>query len=332
MPVALICPEAMLHKPLPMVDVLRDAGFEIRYPDNPELARGALSEDELIAALRGVSAVVAGGAEGYTQRVCASLPELRVIARAGVGYDAVNIPAATKHNIAVTITPTANHEAVAELALALLFATTKKMVDGHRRILAGEWPRVPLTPIRGKTIGILGLGRIGRSMATRCQSLGMKVIATEQFPNQDFVKKHGIELVDFNTLLARSDFITIHCPLTSETRGLFNRDTFGKMKEGSILINTARGLVVVEADLLRALKSGRLRAAGLDVFEKEPPSIDNPLFALDNVVVSPHIAGADEFSMRDMGTEAAQCIAKLYQGQWPDGAVVNDELKSGWKW
>lgn len=331
MPIAQINPEAMLDAPLPMVDVLRDAGFEVRYPKNRMIARGVCTEEELIAELQGVSAVVAT-AEKYSEKVISSLPDLRVIARAGVGYDAVDVDSATRHNVAVTITPTANHAAVAELALALLFATTKRIVDGHRRVVNGEWPRVPLTPIRGQTLGIFGLGRIGRSMATRSISLGMKVIATEQYPDEQFVKDNDIELVDFDTLLARSDFITIHSPLTDDTRGLFNKDAFAKMKQGSILLNSARGPIVVEADLLEALKSGHLQAAGLDVFEQEPPSTDNPLFQLENVVASPHIAGADDLSMENMGTEAAQCIARLYKGDWPEGAVVNDSLKENWKW
>src|SRR5204863_5851426 len=136
----------------------------------------------------------------------AALPDLRIIARAGVGYDLVDVPAATARGVAVTITPTANHEAVAEFALAHLFAIAKSIVSWDKVTRAGGWPREARLPIRGQTIGILGLGRIGRSMATRCQALGMKVIVNEQFPNQEFVKKHGIELVDFDTLLARSDF------------------------------------------------------------------------------------------------------------------------------
>ena len=331
MPIAQINPEAMINKPLPMVDVLRDGGFEVKYPTNALLARGVCTEDELIEELAGISAVVAT-AETYTGKVIAALPDLRVIARAGVGYDGVDVAAATKHNVALTITPTANHAAVAELALALLFATTKRMVDGHKKVVSGQWPRTPLTPIRGKTLGIFGLGRIGRSMAVRSQALGMKVIATEQFPDESFLRENGIVLVDFESLLKQSDFITIHSPLTDETRGLFNRDAFSKMKQGSILINSARGPIVVEADLLDALNSGHLAAAGLDVFETEPPSKDNPLFQLDNVVVSPHIAGADVLSLEQMGTEAAQCIAKLYRGEWPDGAVVNDTLKGSWSW
>lgn len=331
MPIVQINPEAMLNKPAPYVDILREAGFEIRYPRNPELARGNCTAEEMIAELSGAAAVIATAAH-YTPEVIAGLPELRVIARAGVGYDRVDVEAATKHNIAVTITPTANHEAVAELMLALLFGVTKRIVSGDAAVRAGGWPRQPLVPIRGKTVGILGLGRIGRSVAVRCQALGMKVIATEQQPDADFVRKHEIELVDLDQLIRQSDVVTIHCPLTPETEGMFNAEVFAKMKRGSILINSARGPLVKEAALYEALQSGHLLGAGLDVFEVEPPRPDNPLFKLDNVVVSPHIAGADELSLERMGVEAAECIVKLYRNEWPDGAVVNGSLKDGWKW
>ncbi|MCH7728785.1 MAG: lactate dehydrogenase, partial [Planctomycetes bacterium] len=196
----------------------------------------------------------------------------------------------------------------------------------------GEWPRTPLTPIRTKTLGIFGLGRIGRSMAVRALALGMNVIATEKFPDQDFLANHHVELVDFDELLSRSDFITIHSPLTDDTHGVFNKDAFSKMKQGAALINSARGDIVVETDLLDALKSGHLSGAGLDVFQQEPPSPDNPLFELDCVVTSPHIAGADDISLEAMGVEAAECIVNLHRGEWPDGAVVNGGLKAEWQW
>jgi phosphoglycerate dehydrogenase-like enzyme len=160
----------------------------------------------------------------------------------------------------------------------------------------------------------------------------MKVIAHETIPNQEFVKKHGIELVDFDTILDRSDYLSIHCPLNDETRGLMNRKTFAKMKPGSVFINTSRGGLQVEADLIEALRSGHLSGAGLDVFEQEPTSRDNPLFQFENVVLSPHIAGTDTKSMEDMGIEAAQCVLALYRGGWPDEAVLNPELKGRWKW
>jgi len=332
MAVVLITPEAMREKPAPYVDILREAGFEIRYPKNPIFTRGHCSEAETIDELSVASAVIAGG-EVFSANVVAALPKLRVIARSGVGYDKVNVPAATKHDKVVTITPTANHEGVAEHAFALIFDFAKSIAANDRGLRAGRWPGGFLTrPIRGQTLGIVGLGRIGRSTAVRGIGLGMQVIAHETQPNHDFVKKHGIELVEFDAVLARSDYLSLHCPLNDETRGLMNRKTFAKMKRGSVFINTSRGGLQVEADLVEALRSGHLGGAGLDVFEQEPTSPQNPLYQFDNVVLSPHIAGTDTKSMEDMGIEAAQCVLTLYRGGWPDEAVLNPELKGRWKW
>jgi len=331
MPTCLIVPESMREVPERYVDVLHEAGFDIAYPKNPELARNLGGEDELIDELRGVDATIAGS-EGYTAKVLAASPMLRVIARAGVGYDGVNVPAATDHDIPVTITPTANHEAVAEMTLALMFAASRMIVSNDKQVRGGQWPRRLPMATRGKTMGIFGLGRIGSSLAFRAAALGMRVLATEKYPNPEFVRSQKIELVELDQLLAESDVMSVHAPLTDETRGLFNAKAFARMKPGSIFLNTARGGLMVEADLYRALESGHLRAAGLDVFEKEPPAADNPLFQLDNLVASPHIAGGDETSLVAMGVEAAQCIAALYHGKWPDGAVVNDSLKGSFRW
>lgn len=331
MPVALITPEAMRDVPAPYVDILREGGFEVRYPRNPLFARGACEDAETIEELKDVHATIAS-TESYSEAILGQLPHLRVIARAGVGYDRVDVPAATARRVAVTITPTSNHESVAELALALLFGVTKSLVRNDRWLREGQWVRELLMPIRGNTFGILGLGRIGRSTAVRAKALGTKVIACEQFPDEKFVKEQGIELVDFPTLLARSDFLSVHCPLNDETKWLFSSAVFAQMKPGAIFINTARGGLVREADLIEALQSGHLRGAGLDVFEQEPPDPQNPLFQMDNVVVSPHLAGCDSKSLMDMGIEAAECIVKLHRGEWPDGAVVNDSLRDDWRW
>jgi len=331
MPSVLIFPEAYYKTEAPYVQMFQDAGFEIRYPEDPTFTRGLHSEEETIEVIAGVDATVAGG-EHYTPRVIESLPQLKVIARAGVGFDRVDVESATSHQVAVTVTPTSNHESVAELTLALLFAVTKKIVVNDRAVRGGAWPTDLLMPIRGQTFGILGLGRIGRSTAVRARALGMDVLACEKFPQQDFVQEQGIELVDFEQLLQRSDFVSIHCPLNDETRGMMNRDAFALMKDRAILLNTARGGVVAEADLVEALQEGIIHAAGLDVFEVEPTSAENPLFELDNVVVSPHKAGTDEKSSEGMGVEAADCIIKLSRGEWPEGAVVNDQLREGWSW
>ena len=329
--VVLITPETLLDRSGPHVDLLREAGFEIRYPKNRQLARGGCDVRETLDELSGCSAVIASS-EPYLAETIATADSLRVIARCGVGYDRVDITAASEHRIAVTITPTANHEAVAEHALALILAVAKSVDAGGRQLRAGAWPRIITRPLRGRTLGILGLGRIGRSMAIRGAALSMRVIVCEKFPDESFVAQHKIELVDQDELLAQSDYLSLHCPLNDETRGLINRRTLAKMKAGSVLINTARGGLVVEADLIEALRDGPLSAAGLDVFEQEPPSADNPLFKLDNVVVTPHLAGADSMSLQDMATEAAQCIARLSRNEWPEGAVVNDALRERWQW
>lgn len=331
MPAVLITPEAMLHQKAPYVDHLLEAGFEIRYPEDSTFTRGLCGPEKTVEVLSQCEAVIAGG-EILTPAVLDALPKLRVVARSGVGYDRVDIPAATRLGIPVTITPTANHEAVAELTLSLIFAVAKEVLFNDREARAGRWPMKPTRPIRGQTLGIVGLGRIGRSTAVRGQALGMTVIAVESYPDQEFVQQHGIELVDLDTLLTRADFLSAHCPVTEETTGMFNAELFARMKPDSVFINTARGKLHVEADLIEALQNGPLWAAGLDVFEQEPTDAANPLFQLANVVCSPHVAGNDTKSQVDMGIEAADCIIRLHRGEWPAGAVVNDELRDGWTW
>jgi len=329
MPVALVVPEMLQGDDVPCVKLLREAGFEVRFPKDPQIARGQCSRADSIAELSVAHATIASSEE-YSETVLAELPDLRVIARCGVGYDGVEVPAASQRNIPVTITPNSNREAVAELALALLFGVTKSVVSNDKEVRAGNWPRKPLTPLRGKTMGIFGLGRIGGALASRAKALGLTVIATESMPNPEVVRELQIDIVDFDTLLAQSDIISLHCPLNDDTEGLFNASAFAKMKPNSILINTARGKVVNEADLISALQADQLGGAGLDVFEVEPPARDNLLFLLDNVVLSPHMGGVDEMSIEAMGLEAASCIIKLFRGEWPTGAVVNDQLKDEW--
>lgn len=331
MPCVLITPEAFRHAEGRHTDILKEAGFQIAYPKNPEFTRGLCGEDECIDELSVADALIAGS-EFVTGSMLDSLPRLRVIARSGVGYDRIDVPAATARNVLVTITPTAVHEAAAEHALALLFAILKNIVGGDRATRAGQWPRTLIEPIRGKTIGILGLGRIGRSMAMRSAALGMTVIAHDPVVDDVFARESGIELVDFDTLVERCDILTIHCPHTSATVGMIDRRVFERMKPTAILINTARGPIVNERDLIAALRAKSIQGAGLDVYEVEPPEKDNPLFELDNVVLTPHAAGSDALAMRNMAIESATCVAQLYRGEWPEGAVINDQLRDGWKW
>lgn len=331
MPSVLITPEGLLDRPGKYQHILTDGGLDHSRPKNRQLARGLLSQEETIDEMRGFAGVIAGG-EIFSPAVLNALPDLRVIARCGVGFDRVDIPAATERGIAVTITPTANHEAVAEQAITLLFAVAKSLVKYDQKMRQGGWREGLLKPVRGSVLGVFGLGRIGRSMARKSLGLGMRVIAHDAYPDTAFAEEHSVELVDFDTLLAQSDYVSIHAPLNEHTEGLFNREVFAKMKAGSVLLNTARGPLVKEADLVEALQSGHLSGAGLDVFEQEPTPAKHPLFELDNVALSPHVAGLDERAQDDMANEAADCIVKLSRGEWPEGAVVNNELKGSWKW
>ncbi|HUY32003.1 MAG TPA: phosphoglycerate dehydrogenase [Pirellulales bacterium] len=333
MPTVLISPEAFLNQPeASYARRLRDAGFDIRYPKNSTFTRGLGLEDETISELTDAAAVIAGGEHYFTRRVIEASRSLRVIARSGVGFDRVDIAAATERGVAVTITPTSNHEAVAEHMLAMLLGVTKNVALNDRTLRAGRWAQTLSAPVRGRTIGLVGLGRIGKSAAVRCAALDLRVIAHENFPDQEFVAKHGIALVEMDELLAQSDFVSLHCPLNGATQRMCDAAFFAQMKPGSVLINTARGGLVVETDLLAALQSGHLSGAGLDVFQHEPMLPTNPLSQLDCVVLSPHLAGTDTRSSEDMGLECANCIVMLSRDEWPEGAVVNADLRPRWKW
>jgi phosphoglycerate dehydrogenase-like enzyme len=311
--------------------MLRNAGFDIVYPKNPIFTRGLGSEEEAIDELSVCDAVIAGG-EHVTARTLASLPKLRVVSRLGVGYDRVDVAAATQHKVAVTITPNANYECVAEQALAHMLAVAKSLHFFHRELRAGKWTRFLTVPLRGRTLGIVGLGRVGRALTTRALAMGMKVIAYETYPNREFLDKHAVELLELDTLLTQSDFVSVHCPANNETKGMFNQDLFAKMKKGAFFINTARGALVVEEHLIAALESGHLGGAGLDVFEEEPTSSENPLLKFDNVSLTPHVGGEDTLASEMMACEAAENILKLHRGEWPAGTALNNELRDGWKW
>jgi phosphoglycerate dehydrogenase-like enzyme len=322
----LIAPQTLVNVGGPYLEVLRGAGLEVVFSPWPK----QMTEEELLPALRGVSASLAGS-EPYTRRVLEANPGLRVIARAGVGYDAVDLAAATERGVAVAITPNTNQDAVAEHTFALMLALVKNVVPQHNATRAGAWPRQANRPLRGRALGIAGLGRIGKAVAVRGAAFGMRLLAYEPAPDRAFVERYGVGLVPFERLLAEADFLTLHLPLTEASRHLINRRTLALMKPGAFLINTARGGLVSGADLCEALKAGRLAGAGLDVFEEEPPG-KPPLFELDNVVLTPHAAGMDVQSRDDMARSAAEAIVALSRGEWPAEKVVNPEVRATFRW
>jgi D-3-phosphoglycerate dehydrogenase len=327
MPKVLIAPMTLAGFDSPFLHTLRAAGFELVYP-----AKAAqMTEEELLPALTGIDASLAGS-EPYTRRVLDANPKLKVIARVGVGYDAVDLAAANDHGVAVTITPGANHDAVAEHTFALVLALAKGVVNQHNLTKVGGWPRKTTLPLRGRALGIAGLGRIGKAVALRGGCFGMKLLAYEPFPDLEFVRSHQVTLLTFDRLLAESDFLSLHLPMTPESIHLMNKQSLSKMKPSAFLINTARGGLVCEADLFDALKNQRLAGAALDVFEPEPPDPKNPLLTLESVVLTPHAAGGDVKSRDDMANMAAQSIVALSKGQWPAEQIVNPEVRAKFRW
>ncbi len=308
--------------------ILRNAGYSVEYPARPGFGPEAqMSEAELLTQLPGCLACIAGS-EPHTRAVIAKAAPagLKVLARAGVGYDAIDLQAATDHGVAVCFAPGTNQEAVAEHAFALILGLIREVRRQDMAIRQGKWPRSAVGFARGTTLGIVGLGRIGKAMATRANAFGFEVLAAEIAPDLGFCEANRVSLVPFEELLRRSDVVTLHVPKTPLTKNMIRKETIALMKPTAFVVNTSRGGVVHEGDLYEALKSGRLAAAGLDVFEKEPPE-GNPLFTLDNVLLTAHTAGVDRKSREDMARLPAQAIVKLLAGEWPAEWIVNPQVK-----
>jgi phosphoglycerate dehydrogenase-like enzyme len=312
----------------PHWELLQRAGFEVVVVDR-RLDLGVA--DNLIGALRDCVASVAGS-EPYTPKVVAACSKLRVIARTGVGFDAVDLPACDQARVVVATTPGVNHHAVAEHTIAMLMSVARGFPGLDRKVRENRWGRVALPRVRGRTLGVVGLGRIGRAVATRARGLELNVLAFDPFPNREFAEQWQVELTSLDDLLSRSDFVSLHLPMDQSVKHLINADSLRRMKRGAVLINTARGPLVDEAALYDALRSGQLRAAALDVFETEPLSLDSPLLKLDNMLLSGHIAGLDLESQHDTLEMAAQVIVDLKQGRWPTECIRNLAGVRDWTW
>lgn len=312
----------------PHFRMLADTGHECHVPDR---SRDLWNNDVLIDVLQGYDAVIAGS-EPYPAKVIAGLPKLRVLARAGVGFDAIDLKACDSAKIVVATTPGCNHHAVAEHAIAMLMALGRGFPALDQETRRGEWKRVSYPRISECTLGLVGLGRIGQATATRGIGLGMKVIAFDPYAPADFVKTHGITMVSLEELLKQSDFVSLHSPSTPETKHMINEKTLGLMKKSSVIINTARGPLIDENALIHALQTGQIRAAGLDVFEVEPLPLSSPLIGMPNVLLAPHVAGLDNESHNATWALGAEIIIKLHKGEWPAECVQNLKGVTGWKW
>ena len=254
---------------------------------------------------------------------------LRVIGRHGVGVDNIDLEMATRKGIAVVNAPESNIDSVAEHVLGMMLALAKNFVKMDRETRLGGYElrdKIIGVEIKDKTVGIIGLGKIGRAIVKRLKAFDVKIIAYDPCIEPSNIMNTDIRLVDdLNKIYLESDIITVHVPLTKDTRGMIGRDEFKKMKKSAFFLNTSRGQIIDEIALCEALKNGEIRAAALDVFSKEPPSPSNPLFELDNILISPHNAALTEGAMIKMATHAAQGILDYLNGKKPK-YIVNPEV------
>lgn len=301
--------------PSPLV-FLEEHNCEIEKLNN----KNPLSARELMPFVVEADGVIAGLDE-YDAAVMDGAPRLKVISRYGVGYDKVDLAAAKRRGIAVTYTPGTNENSVADLAMTLLLAASRQLVAMDKSVKTGSGARIVGHEMYGKTLGIVGTGRIGKAAARRAAGFSMRLLAYDPFPDEGFARELGARYCGLDTLLRESDFVTIHCPLTDETRFLIDAAALAAMKPTAILVNTARGGIVDEAALYRALKEGRLAAAGLDVTVDDPPT-GSPLLELDNCIMTPHVGGFTEDAVLNMGMLAARNLIDVLEGEACDYRVV----------
>ncbi|MBV8860616.1 MAG: phosphoglycerate dehydrogenase [Mycobacterium sp.] len=307
------------------VDALGDQ-VEVRWVDGPDRAK-------LLAAVPEADALLVRSATNVDAEVLGAAPKLKIVARAGVGLDNVDVDAATERGVLVVNAPTSNIHSAAEHAVALLLAAARQITEADASLRGHEWKRSSFsgTEIFGKTVGIVGLGRIGQLVAQRLAAFGADIVAYDPYVSSARAAQLGIELLNLDDLLGRADFISVHLPKTPETAGLIDKDALAKTKPGVIIVNAARGGLVDEAALAEAVSSGHVRAAGIDVFSSEPCT-DSPLFELPQVVVTPHLGASTAEAQDRAGTDVAESVKLALAGEFvPDavnvgGGTVNEEV------
>lgn len=300
------------------IDVIDMRGSGIENPD-------------FIKALKITNVVLCGNDLIINDALLDKSPRLKVIAKLGVGLDTIDINAASQHNAIVFHTPGVNNHAVADHAFALILSLARKIIYCDRSLREKQWEHTKIMGLEvwRKIIGIIGLGAIGRNVALRAEGFQMRVVAYDPFWPEEFAKEQGIERMELDELLKVSDIVSIHTPLTPESKGMINKKALRLMKPTALLINTSRGEIVNELDLYTALKNNEIAGAGLDVFENEPP-IDTPLLELDNVVLTPHTAAFTYDALKNMSVAIVDQLLEYFKGKKPKHTVnpeVFDALK-----
>ena len=302
-----------------------DSREDVEYEQFTEL-----SEENILQHIANYDAAILGGVASFTARIVANAPRLAVVSRHGVGYDNVDVAALTAARIPLTVTGTANSVTVAEHSLFFMMSLAKHGVKFDREVRKGNWDiRFENTAIdlAGRRVLILGFGRIGQLLVKRCLGLDMVVSVHDPYASDDAIREGGAEPVaDWRSLLPELDFLSVNCPKTDETTGMVGAAELAAMKPSAYVVNTARGGIVDEAALVDALQRRTIAGAAIDAFEVEPATEDNPMFALDNILVSPHSAGVTEESMFRMGASCAQNVVDCFDGKLNAENVVNHEV------
>jgi len=309
------------------LDKLNQSGNEVHISDIDR----PLSAEELLDGAKGVDGLLSLLTDKIDGEVLDAIgPQLKIVSNYAVGFDNINIDDATSRGVPVTNTPSNEvNEAVAEHTWALLLALTRRVVEADEAVRRGAYkgwePSIFLgKSLVGKTLGILGMGRIGSKVAKRAGGFDMKILYNKRSPDPEAERELGVEFADVDKLLAESDFITLHVPLTDETRHMINSGSLEKVKQGVMIINTSRGAVINEQDLVNAIRSGKVGGAALDVFDVEP-NINPELIGMENVILTPHIASATWEAREKMGHMAVDALLKVLNGEKPEN-LVNDDV------
>jgi len=315
---------------------LNKKGYEKLAAEYVEIP--AQTESEIIEATSDADAVLAP-IEPHPRKVIEHMRKCRIISVAGIGYDYVDVDAATEYGICVSNVPGYCVEEVSDHAMALLICCARKIQAQVNWVREGKWDTMmstkilanvkPIFRLQGETLGIVGFGNIGRALVPKARGFGIKVIAYDPYIALSVAKETEVELVEFDEVLARADFISLHMPLANENRHMFGLEQFKKMKPSAILINTARGELVDESALYTAVTKGYIAGAGLDVTEREPLAPDNPLLKLDNVLITPHSAFYSEQSHIEVLRRAEEEVFRVLSGKWPQN-FVNPQVKENY--
>ncbi len=301
--------------------LLREAGIEVD-------SKSGLAEDELVKIIPEYDALIVRSETKVTPKIIEAGKKLKIMGRAGVGVDNIDLPTATKNGVIVVNSPEGNTVAAAEHTWAMLLSMARSIPQAHSKLKAGVWDKKSFKGVEvlNKTLGVVGLGKIGRRVASYALGMGMRVIASDPFVTAEYTKSLGVELKSFEEVIKESDFITFHIPKTKETANLINAETIAKMKKGVRLVNVARGGIIDEKALYDALKSGQVKAAALDVFEKEPCEA-SPLFELDNIVVTPHLGASTVEAQVNVAIDVAEQVIEVLKGGAARSAVNIPSMK-----